>query len=281
MFPVVGALVATGHWAWPVAIPVASTVADAVSLEQRNKLAEALVFMVQRTTTISNFASFLVEIMIFGSHTPAPKTLSQKVSNSSDCLVDETLLQVQQTHSYFLGEGISNCNNDEDSDEKWDAMLRRANAGGPMFVSEENDVVRASRLSVVASVVARAHSSLLANYCCVLVKCSLDALRLETARSLRRAGALLSRDLYQRLALEHDPGSLSYVQTSSTNISMAMAMVSAGEEVLCTALEHCVRTQDLGDNCHLALSERRCDQRYFDAATVARCQEALDYRNER
>jgi len=120
----------------------------------------------------------------------------------------------------------------------------------------------------------------LANYCCVLVKCSLDALRLETARSVRRAGALLSRDLYQRLALERDPGSLSYVQTSSTNISMAMAMVSAGEEVLCTALEHCVRTQDLGDNCHLALSERRCDQRYFDAATVARCQEALDYRNE-
>jgi hypothetical protein len=102
-------------------------------------------------------------------------------------------------------------------------------------------------------------------------------IQLGVSRPIRRAGALLSRELYATILKEHQ-----IVQSTRTcdekseptmTIPFTIAMLKAREEALAAALARCLDQHDLGD---LGVDKHRCS----DPATLARCQEALAFRAE-
>jgi hypothetical protein len=138
-----------------------------------------------------------------------------------------------------------------------------------VFQVEENDLVRASKISVAAHLVSVSDPAVLSQHCSLFVGCALDSIRLENSRPMRRSGALLARELYQKLRRKTPQRVADSVEDS---VAFAAAIVAAREELLAATLERCVRFHDQAD-----LGD---EARYYDPATVARCEEALEFRNE-
>lgn len=194
-----------------------------LSQEQRIKLAEALMFIIRRRAATDEYVPYIVNIMVFGSKS---NQRIGELSNHADVATKSTTskqqqhqrqLQQKETHRYFLG---LNNNDDEDDDinndskdrtskyhddgffdvttqrERWEEQDIRLKTGGPIFVSEENDIIRAVRISVLAELIATSKPSTMANHCHIFVRLPIDVLRFETSRSVRRAAALLVRELY-------------------------------------------------------------------------------------
>lgn len=233
-----------------------------VSDEQRIKLAEGLISIVRRKASIREFYSDLIQILIFGGRDRA-------VSPSTD----GGLIQ-EQTHKYFIRgnhpeEDESNQTLTED--EKWELIETRINTGGPIFQSEESDLVRAGRISVLAEIVSVANLHDIARYAHIFVECSIYAIQLDNTRPVRRAGGLLARALYE--ALLREPFDLQSPEGADV-VVLARALATADEkERLAPFLHRCIQANDLDD-----LPDEK--KRYWDPATIARCEEALSFRKE-
>jgi hypothetical protein len=231
--------------------------------QQCIKLTEALIFVIRRRAAIYEYLPFLINMMVYG-----PRNSGVKASAAEEA----TVIQAQ-TYDYFLNGRDASENEELSPDERREDMELRLGTGGPLFTSEEGDTVRASRITVVAELVLVAHPSVSARHCSVLVRSSMDALRLDASRPVRRAGALLANALYEALIREQNEMlDASPEQLRKLSFPMAVAMVSAQEEVLSAALDRCVTGNDLDD--------LEGEERVRDAATVARCEEAMARRDE-
>jgi hypothetical protein len=213
---------------------------EGLSEEQRIKLAEALIAVIRRKAAIDEYFPLLMEYMLWGSP-----------SNRTTATLSHAKTIQRQTHEYFTGP------EDDETEEgkSFEERLIRLNTGGPLFKTEENDTLRASFLLIVAelwgSVRSGAYMGSVMNACRLSVS-------LDSGRLVRRAGALLARQMYSRL-LERG------------GLDEARSMVAANEEGLHASLVRCYSLKDLKD---LEI------ERLYDPATEARCREALDLREE-
>jgi hypothetical protein len=231
--------------------------------QQCIKLTEALIFVIRRRAAIYEYLPFLINMMVYG-----PQNSGVKASATEEA----TLIQTQ-THDYFLNGRDASENEELSPEERREDIELRLGTGGPLFASEEDDTVRASRITVVAELVLVAHPSVSARHCSVLVRSSIDALRLDTSRPVRRAGAFLANALYEALIREQNEMlDASPEHLRKLSFPMAIAMVSAQEEVLSAALYRCVKGNDLDD--------LEGKGRVRDAATIVRCEEAMARRDE-
>jgi hypothetical protein len=231
--------------------------------QQRIKLTEALIFVIRRRAAIYEYLPFLINMMVYGPQNSSVKTTAAE---------EATLIQMQ-THDYYLNGRDASENEELSPEERREDMELRLGTGGPLFTSEEGDTVRASRITVVAELVLVAHPSVSARHCPVLVRLSIDALRLDASRPVRRAGAFLANALYEALIREQNEMlDASPEHLRKLSFPMAIAMVSAQEEVLSAALDRCVTGNDLDD--------LEGEGRVRDAATVVRCEESMARRDE-
>jgi hypothetical protein len=231
--------------------------------QQCIKLTEALIFVIRRRAAIFEYLPFLINMMVYG-----PRNSGAKASAAEEA----TLIQVQ-THDYFMNGRDASENEELSPEERREEMELRLGTGGPLFTSEEGDTVRASRITVVAELVLVALPSVSARHCSVLVRSSIDALRLDASRPVRRAGAFLANALYEALIREQNEMlDASPEHLRKLSFPMAVAMVSAQEEVLSAALDRCVTGNDLDD--------LEGEGRVRDAATIVRCEEAMARRDE-
>jgi len=179
-----------------------------------------------------------------------------------------------QTHSYFIGlDGDDSDNEDEIEERKI-----RLNTGGPVFDTEEDDLLRSATISVVCELIAALNPAVIATYCPILVHLATTALRLESSRPVRRAAAFLSSGIYALVEKEiTESGSWN----DSTTSSMAVALMSADEESLSNVLRQCVSSDDV-DIKKNEMSNRavKGKVRLVDPATQSRCKEALKIRRE-
>jgi hypothetical protein len=260
--PVIGSSIITGDFYQKTI--AGKNCSNKLSLEQRAKLTEAVIFLIRRRGSFDSDLHHLLEIFIFGSDSTSE--VSSKVSNAPEAKKLQEL-----THTYFT-KG-SNLDNDESLsvEEYWNEVGIRVKTGGPLFVSEENDLVRSSIVSMVSELVSVINTAITARYCTLLISCCIEMIVLEQSRPVRRAGALLARELYDAVVREQ-----TCVSSSSSlcgaDIPMAVAMVESREDVLGKVLERCLNADDLN-----LLGEER--ERFFDPATAARCQEALTLRS--
>lgn len=255
--PILGCIVATGRAHLSDASEVTTVPQQCI------KLTEALIFVIRRRAAISEYIPFLINMMVYG-----PRNNDVKASAAEEA----TLIQTQ-THDYFINGRDASENDELSPEERREDMDLRLGAGGPLFTSEEGDTVRASRITVVAELVLAAHPSVSARHCSVLVSSSIDALRLDASRPVRRAGAFLANALYESLIREQNEMlDASPEHLRKLSFPMAVAMVSAQEEVLSAALDRCITGNDIDD--------LKGEGRVRDPATVVRCEEATARRDE-
>ena len=246
----VGAVIARGT----VNIKVGTTSTTIITLApgQRIKATDSLIFMIRRRgDAIFAYGPSLLEIMLYGH----PKKKHNK------CIDEQVSHLIQtQTHTYFTGENYSEENEDSDKDEK----LIRLKTGGPVYLNEENELLRAGAISVVCELVSVLPAITVASYCQSLVTLVMDALQLESSRPVRRAVACLARELYDCVMTEVTDQS-----EGDCTSKMAIAIANADEEKLYNLLARCVSADDVDIQSRLA-----------DPATQSRCAEAIEIRLE-
>lgn len=214
-----------------------------LSPEQRVKLTEVFCFVARRGVSVGNELPRLLDVLCFG---PRDTSLTSSVDESSQRRIQTA------THRYFIGEKAIEYQDPEES-QYWDDANIRINTGGPLFVEEESDLVRSGRITVASELVAILSTVSLIPFVQLLIDCSIDVLRIERSRPIRRSGSSLAREIY-RSALRDEDGR--YIA----------AVVSSRHEVLIAVLKRCVSRDDLGDMEY---------EKMHDPATTARCQEAL------
>jgi hypothetical protein len=241
--------------------------------EQRVKLGEALIFSIRRRARIDEFITTLMDLMIFGGKSGNPEGSDAKT-------VDR--MQKETQDYFFMRETdteAGNGNDEDDLEEKEERQYLRVNTGGPLFRSEEADVVTAARITVVSELVSASRPAVVSKYCTSVLRIAIESLRLDSSRPVRRAAAFLAREIYHSLIREYYDMIDMISGTGdddeiSTDLALATAMTSSkDDEALAAALQRCLSAEDLGD-----VSESK--YRLFDAATVARCEEALGSRQE-
>ncbi len=227
--------------------------------EQRIKAIEALIFIIRRRGDgIFIYGASLLDTMLFG-----PRKNEDSRDLKLGCDGQTAHLIQRQTHLYFMG-AASEAVDDDDVGEKKIRVL----SGGPIFSSEETDVLRAGAISVVCELISMLNPITVASYCHVLVRLATDALQLDASRPVRRIAACLARDLYtcvRKEAISLSGGN----QDCTSSMTMAVAIVDAGEENLYSVLSRCVSVDEL------AVTSRPS---IVDPATQSRSQEAIDIR---
>lgn len=272
VFPMVAVALSTGVLTTVESANGAETDTTLTS-EQRVKLAEALIFSIRRRARIDDYVVPLMDIMIFGDNKVSVDDGSSQTANTA------TSQRIQkETLDYFLlRTEMGSADDDEDEIERFEKQKIRYNTGGPLFGPEEMDVVRAARLTVISELLCALHPSVLSKYCTVIIRIVTNSLRLEVSRPVRRAAASLARDIYYALLREQNGLFEAFADVSGaanvkTDLKLATAMVSSkNDELLSITLQRCLSADDLGDV---------DGYRLFDAATAARCEEALDARKE-
>lgn len=108
-----------------------------------------------------------------------------------------------------------------------------------------------------------------------------NALQLDTSRPIRRAAALLCRELYGCVVRECNETIIEESDaTAVEGRSLVVEMVISGEEALYFALERCITGEDTEEKSKkTVLASGNKLSRIYDLATVSRCQEAVDNRN--
>jgi hypothetical protein len=219
--------------------------------EQRIKLSEALLFTIRRREkAIYEFVPLLMNLVLHG----LPERTTDHRPSGLDARIQE------ETHRYFV-EGTDQHHDEEERPSREDLDLR-VRTGGPVFQSEENDVLRAGCVAVLAELISSALPAVVARHCRTLIHFAATSLTLETSRPVRRATAILCYELYCAILREQDEESYGSVDLPS---SLAVETVSSGEEELLLALKRCVNASDV-------------KTRLYDPAMTERCKEALDAR---
>jgi hypothetical protein len=179
-----------------------------------------------------------------------------QLGGSRNSAVDAKIMQ-EQTNDYFITD--TECSNEltTQSDRVASKKLR-VNTGGPIFLTEMNDLLRSSCIAVVAELIEDVLPSTLADYAMAFVKLISNILQLEVSRPLRRVAALLAVTLYEAVLRE--------LEEPSQERSLTVAMTYANEESLKATLEAGMD------------SERIRPSQFYDPATAARCHEALSAR---
>lgn len=229
----------------------------ALSAEQRIKVAEALVFAIRRKPAILEIYSYLVEMMIFGPMDSLPEKLP-----------DEQALQIQQLSHEFILKGYQAEDEAVPLEKDWDSIQLRVQTGGLLFTTEENEVVRASRITVTAELVSGASPFIVAKFVTALVTTSVAILRYETSRPVRRAGSQLAKEIYGAVQRELEGLTEPLARCCGADIPLSTGLANH-DGSLVVALERCRKSEDLNDLKH---------QRYYDPAVEARCEEALAIR---
>lgn len=236
---------------------------ESLTNEQRIKVAEAITFSTRRRPMLNDdLLSFLIELMIFG---PAAKSHQESYS------IFDAVSAQHQTHHYYLNGLSPRLETDADSSIDWDALETRIRTGGPLFASEEDDIVRASMLNVCAELLASSETPGISRLFPTLVSASYLGLSLEISRPVRRSAVCLAIELYSALLREAD--SIDGNTTGFISIPLAMALAASREDRLHIALERCCNGIDLAD---LGVAK----QRVFDPTLEARCNEALRLRQQ-
>eukprot|EP00804_Cyclotella_cryptica_P005580 CCRYP_003088-RB/>CCRYP_003088-RB protein AED:0.09 eAED:0.09 QI:95/-1/1/1/-1/1/1/168/1428 len=263
ILPMTATLIATGSSDLTILASEekASFITLTLSPEQRIKLAEALICMIRRRGDgIFLYGRLLLDLMVFGSKQSSHAMQDKfKLSKDTSCNIQG------QTHLYFIGHDSDRS--EEAKNDDLEERQFRINAGGPVFKIEEDDLLRATSISVVCELIAALRNTSLASYCHILVSLAIDALQLDCSRPVRRAAALLARELYACVEREVCNENNSHPRTT-----MVVAMVCSREEVLHNVLLSSVSATDI--NSTVVNGKTRC----ADGATQARCQEALEIR---
>ena len=241
-----------------------------LSLSQRIKVAEALMFAIRRRgEALGHYATSLVVELLRGCQVNCLGDLSL----ADDNRVLDTLIQ-QQTHLY-LEHGTYEVPPEGDLEESADIATEkeekrnRAAAGGPMFAVEELDAVRSGCYSCLAEVITQLEPNSVTRYVSQIVYLCLDALRLDKTRPVRRSAALLSREVYRAVLREGEKG-VEFQNKSMYQciLPMTLELVSSGcEATLAATLKQISALNETSGN------------RHYDPATDARCQEALNARH--
>ena len=253
MMPLIGQAVAKGEVTIDVLSgPVQTPVNVSLSPEQRAKATEALIFMIRRRGKgIFLYGRDMIDTMLYGS------TVQQ-----DDLHETSNSMEIQrQTHFYFV-------NGTDDSKEDETERTLRLNTGGPVYSTEENQLIRAGAISVVTELISVLDGTTIASYCCILVRLVNTTLSLETSRPIRRCIANLARELYSCSLKELLGADHSDASHPSSEVLLAIMSAPEEESKLHQILERCVSGTSLSP-AHI-----------FDPATQSRCKEALEIRDE-
>jgi len=151
---------------------------------------------------------------------------------------------------------------DEEGKEREEEKKLLLKTGGPIFDVEEADVVKSAMISLGAEVATLAQPIVPARYCQALVDCASSSLSVQsTGRLVRRSGAALAATLYSVVVNEMEDILESPPGIQQTACPMTVAMIKAGEENLGNLLRRSLGSET-------------------DAGTIARCREALTYRDQ-
>jgi hypothetical protein len=244
--------------------------------EQRVKLAEAMTFIIRRRgRAVDYYSTTILNALLYGKH----RVGNNVITDDED---SKKLIQVQ-TESYFHGETETLQQDDygeqgEDHEEK----LFRLKTGGPIFHKEENDVLRSACISIVSELLSAANPSSLANFCPVIVPLAADALKLDHSRLVRRASAMLSREIYSCALRESSSVGFYNSDDEDSNLSFNISLLHSGEDALYMALKRAIKGDDLDVETDRTTTVKAVlgKTRLYDPATVTRCQEALNLREE-
>jgi len=249
---------------------------------QRIKATEALLFAIKRRGKGAFvFGQDIVYMMLCGSRRTQSISMSGGIGTSSannGNAAGASAIQVE-TESFFNQSSFAENDGyiDLGSDNNEERRLR-INTGGPIFDTEEDDVVRAGCIAVVAELLSALPPSGMVRYCSTLMQLAQQVLRLDSSRPMRRSAAWLSRELYSVVVREFEDAK----GKESSLLSFATAMVSCDEDSLHATLHRCIAGDDVdivgskggGDNGAYVQGKVRL----ADPATMARCQEALAVR---
>lgn len=231
-----------------------------LTVEQRIKLTEALLFTIRRRgEAVSSFVPLLMNLFLYG--------LSEESVPDSASEMDSRLIQ-EKTHRYFV-QGSDSHQDDEATSPSREELDLRIRTGGPVFQTEENDVLRAGCIAVLSELISSAAQSSVARHCFSLMHFATNSLNLEASRPVRRATALLCCELYRAVLREQDQDDN---LENDVARSLAVEIVSSGEEELYSALGRCMDTNET--------SSSTSKLRLYDPATAERCKEALQARAE-
>ncbi len=207
------------------------------SNSQRLKLTDALHFIIRRRgTAIHTYIPTLLPYL-FNHNPPLLKRTSDDSMNAEI---------FTKTHLYF-----QTSNDDDETDNNLEEKQIRCSTGGPLFDVEEDELVRAACIHIVAELLSCTTTTLnvwIPHVSSLLYMCR-NALVLDTlsSRPITRAASLCCRELYSTLCNQSD------------TMDFLVQFVSCGEE----SLFHTLVQQHSTTN---------------DKATQARCEEALEYR---
>ena len=237
-----------------------------LSLEQRTKLTESLVLIIRRRNTFYTTLPFLIDLLVLGL-----KERGEIHDKQDSIFIHDA------THRYFVAGTYDDINSDNDDElenslaEYWKELDLRVRTGGPLFETENADVVRSGMMIVVSDLVSVLAASVTARYATILISCCIDTLRLDASRPVRRAGAALARELYGALVREQDEFLEAMALKSNFDVVLAMAMVEGHEDLLFTVLQRIISRAD-----HAV--QVNGIERLHDPALNARCQEAIALR---
>ena len=243
-----------------------------INLEQRIKIIEALIFTIRRRgDAIRSYSNLIMDSILFGKK----KNMNNMNADKED--ISKTI-QIG-TESYFRGEKDNNYAYDEyasTSDTPEERQIR-VNTGGPVYNNEEEDVLRGALINILAELVTSISPSTAAKYCPILIDLGVNVLRLDQSRVVRRPAALLCREVYACSLRESEKYSVT-MRVYDAEFTIALAQ---DDETLLTTLQRCIAADDVDLICNDKVVHSVKDKtRLYDPATVARCQEALDIRDE-
>ena len=243
-----------------------------LSATQRVKLAEAMNFIIRRRgPAVQNYSNSLMNSILHGHNT---------IGNTAIIQDSQTQGMIQsQTESYFRGVENSSADSPNLNEESPGEGNIRLMTGGPIFDMEENDIIRSACISMLTELLSILHPSSVAPHCATLVQFATNALILDHSRLVRRASALLGRELYLCASREFEESNGAKPLVSSTDY--IMSLLSNGEDALFTALQRAVKSNDVDFKVVSTLLPAVSGKtRLYDSATIARCKEAIACRHE-
>jgi len=251
-----------------------------LSQEQIIKLAEALMFTIRRRAVTDEYVEMLMNLMLRGG---TPNTAKDDECNVPE-QKDHEVIQ-RETNNYFATGKFRNDEpaQEETDDEKaltkkefWEEQDIRLRTGGPIFQSEEAEVVRSLRISVLSELVALSEARAVVSNVGLLARMAIEALHLEGgSRMVQRSAALLARELYSRILQEATELSESLVGIEDLSsrpvlLPFSVALVESDEAALSATLRTFASGTNLSTNAAIVT----------DSTVVARCKEALSLREK-
>jgi len=217
-----------------------------LAADQRVKLAEVAIAVLRRSPDARHNASMILELLLYG---PSTEETCMDTNDAADI--------ERRTFEFFR-----QSTHDEEGKEREEEKKLLLKTGGPIFDVEEADVVKSAMISLGAEVATLAQPIVPARYCQALVDCASSSLSVQsTGRLVRRSGAALAATLYSVVVNEMEDILESPPGIQQTACPMTVAMIKAGEENLGNLLRRSLGSET-------------------DAGTIARCREALTYRDQ-